>query len=362
MKKKDITSKIAPALFTALAFTSVIASTDFSMVAEISTGISNSFKKGGYIEVGASGGAPSPSILNTVTIDSPTPDDNPDNNYAEVSDYLCYKSDISVEYKASAIVSNTTSLTSVEAGGIINYTAVITNNGPSTVTQMSLDMTYDETVIADPIDYAISDGYLASNNYYSMGVNSRKMELLFIGLNLAPSQSITVTYSADVLGGATGNVSTILNVQPTGPETDDSNCSMQDPITTNNENLTNEMQVLTIADLAINKSSSDPATNGFGFGSGSNSSTGVVGKVRSGANVTYTMSIVNNGPSVANSDIVITDTYNPTQLQFVPSGSGNAIWNCNNPSPGNIRCVRTTSMINGETDAMPIIFKVIAQS
>jgi uncharacterized repeat protein (TIGR01451 family) len=361
MTKKNIISKVAPALFTALTLTSLAASMNPSLTNDLSTGISNSFKKGGYIEVGASGGAPAPTnIINNAAVASPTLDNTLSNNSVSVTDQLCYRSDLAVNYTASAIVATVASTTNAEAGGTINYTAVITNNGPSTVTEASFDVTYDDSLMNDPTGYATTSGTFGSTTQTGSGA-TRKASKTVTGLSLAPTQSFTVTYTAAVLGTATGVVPTVLNIKPTGPETSVPLCSMQDPITANNENQPRNMTVTPVADLAINKSSNDPSTLGFGFGLGSDSSTGAIGKVRSGANVTYTISVVNNGPSTAAANITVTDTYNPAQLTFVPTGSGNANWACSSATAGTVTCVRTTNMINAEADTMPIIFTVIAQ-
>jgi uncharacterized repeat protein (TIGR01451 family) len=372
MTKKNIISKVAPALFTALTLTSLAASMNPSLTTDLSTGISNSFKKGGYIEVGASGGAPAPTnIVNNAAVASPTLDNTLSNNSVSVTDQLCYRSDLGIVYTASAIVGNGPSVSAVnaQAGGTIDYTAVVTNNGPSTVTTASFELVYDDSLMNDPTGYATTTGTLSSVTYTGTGA-SRKATITVTGLTLAPTQTATLTYSAVVLGTATGTIPTSLTIKPTGPETSVPVCSMQDPIPANNENIPRNMNTTPVADLAINKSSNDPSTNGFGFGPGSNNgytttssgaSSETIGKVRSGANVTYTISVINNGPSTAAANITVTDTYNSAQLQFVSAGSGNANWTCTSPSAGTVTCVRTTNMINAEADTMPIIFKVIAQ-
>jgi hypothetical protein len=99
---------------------------------------------------------------------------------------------------------------------------------------------------------------------------------------------------------------------------------------------------------------------------GGNSVGPVIGEVSENGNVSYTITATNNGPSTAGSPIVITDSYDVANLEFISiSGSG---FVCGTPTPpdGNgiatVTCTSNTPLANGSTAQLISLFKAIGGS
>ena len=84
--------------------------------------------------------------------------------------------------------------------------------------------------------------------------------------------------------------------------------------------------------------------------------------VAAGGTITYTITVVNNGPNTANAP-VLTDT-TPANTTFVSMArtGGTGTWNCANPgvgATGTSTCTRTTNMGNGSTATFTYVVQII---
>jgi len=159
----------------------------------------------------------------------------------------------------------------VTSGQNISYTVTVRNNGPSTATGVT---------VSDPtpanLTFVSNSGACTSAYPCSLGT-------------LAAGQSMTITSTYSTSANFSGNVTNTATVS--GTESDPNNTNNSASATTN---------VGTQADLTITKVG--PAS------------------ANTGQNITYTVSVKNNGPSDATS-VVVSDT-TPTGLAFISNSGG----------------------------------------
>ncbi|MFN3191205.1 MAG: SdrD B-like domain-containing protein [Aureliella sp.] len=161
----------------------------------------------------------------------------------------------------------------VIAGNDLVYTMVVTNNGPSTATNVSLSDTLPAGVTFT--SGTSTQGTTANNN----GVFTAD-----IG-TLASGASATVTLTVGVDPGTTGTIDNTASVTATETETNSANNTASQSTTVNQS-----------VDLQLTKTES---TN----------------IVSTGSALAYTIVVTNNGPSTATS-VQVTDTL-PSELSFV---------------------------------------------
>jgi uncharacterized repeat protein (TIGR01451 family) len=211
-----------------------------------------------------------PTANYNATVTSPTSDPNSSNNTATGSATVVPQTDLQVTKTGPG---------GVTSGQNVAYTINVTNNGPSTATGVSL---------SDPtpanLTFVSASGGGCTSFPCSLGT-----------LTVGQTVTVTATYSTSANFG--GNVTNTASVS--GNETDPNNTNNSASATTN---------VGTQANLAITKSG-PPSAN-------------------TGQNVTYTVTVTNNGPSTATS-VVVSDT-TPTGLAFISnSGACTSAYPCN---------------------------------
>jgi uncharacterized repeat protein (TIGR01451 family) len=197
----------------------------------------------GQIDPSATG-----SLTNFASVSPPagTTDTNPGNNAATDTDTIP---------TADLQVTKTDGVTSVVPGTPDTYTIVVTNNGPDTVTSVTL---------TDTVPAALLNATFGTPSAGSYDVTTKEWS----GLNLAPGDSVSMTLTATIDPSATGSLTNTVTVAGTADSNPGNNSA------TDTNALTPE------ADLAIFK------TDGV---------TAVVADTPD----TYTIVVSNNGPSTA---------------------------------------------------------------
>jgi len=195
-------------------------------------------------------------IDNTATISSTTPDPDMSNNTATTATPIINAADVSIV--------KTGSQASVTAGDLLTYTLTISNAGPSPS---------ENTIVTDAISAAIL------NPQYSLNGSTPLQPWpgeLNIG-ELAPSATATITIQGTVASFAEDPITNTATVTSDTP----------DPNPDNNTS-TLDTTVVGSADLAITKQADQT-------------------QVHPGDPLTYTIQVVNNGPSDAE-NVLITDS------------------------------------------------------
>ncbi|MEU9606419.1 hypothetical protein [Streptomyces sp. NPDC048057] len=183
-------------------------------------------------------------IVNPATVEGNEPDPNPDNNEDTVTTTLERRVDLAVTKTGPATVA---------AGGNVSYTITVTNNGPSDSTGWGLN---------DPIPAGLENAATTTP-----GCSIGGEGLTCIGGPLAVGDSVEITLTGTAAPGATSIVNTAV-VEGNDP----------DPVPDNNEDTTTTTVTASV-DLALTKTG--PAT------------------VTAGGDVSYTITVTNNGPSNA---------------------------------------------------------------
>jgi len=216
-----------------------------------------------------SGTASGTIITNQVTVGGTTPDPNPANNTAQVS------VTVATAGQADLSVTSSASPNPVLAGNNISYAQTVTNNGPASVTNV-----------------VFSDAVPTNTTFVSLGIPTGWTcpTIPVVGgtgsISCCPGSG-GVCSGAAVTSGTTVNFPLVVKVNAgTAGGTDISKTASVGP-TTNDPNTLNNTAVTNVyvasptqADVAIVKTASPEPVN-------------------SGANLTYTIQVTNNGPAVA---------------------------------------------------------------
>lgn len=204
-------------------------------------------------------------ITNTATVTSTETDENPqDNSTSETTD---------LNPAIDLVIDKAASPTSVIAGNDLVYTMTITNDGPSTATNVQFTDTLPAGVTVTNV--TSSQGSVSNDN----GVVSGNLG------TLAADATATVTITVGVNSTTTGSLTNTASVS--ADETELITTNNQDSVTTT---------VTQNVDLQIEKV--DNTTT-----------------VTNGSDLTYTLTVTNNGPSTA-TNVVVTDNL-PSELSFV---------------------------------------------
>ena len=194
-----------------------------------------------------------------------------------------------VPQPADLSVTKTDGVTTVVPGTSDTYTITVTNNGPSTVSRLTLTDTTPSAFL-NPVFTPSVGTYTSATGLWS-------------GLSLASGQSVSLTLSGTIDPNATGSISNTAAVSPPAGVTD---ANSANNTATDTDTLTPQ------ADLSVTKS--DGKTS-----------------VVPGTNDTYTITVTNNGPSTVSS-LTLTDTTPSALLNpvFTPStgsyNSANGQW------------------------------------
>ncbi|MDO8567820.1 MAG: DUF11 domain-containing protein, partial [Dehalococcoidales bacterium] len=198
-------------------------------------------------------------ITNTATVSGNEADHNQANNSATAETGVIGSTDLAITKSGAA---------TVDAGGLLTYTITVTNNGPSDATGVSVNDTI-------PAQTTYSSNTTSQGTYTVPTWN--------VG-SLAGGASANMTLVVAVSGNATGTISNTATVS--GNQTDPN---------PGNNSATQQTAVTLITDLAITK-------------------TDIPDPVTAGQNLTYTITVTNNGPSTA-TGVVVSDTI-PAQTTY----------------------------------------------
>lgn len=244
-------------------------------------------------------------ITQTDSVSSTTSDPNSANNSATVNVVVADSTDLAVTNAASPVP--------VQAGNNITYTQVVTNNGPSTATTVSMT----ETTPANTTFQSVT--FPAGWSCVTPPVNGTGT-ITCTDPSFAPgSGSFTMVLKVNA-GTAAG---TAIN------DTVSVSSATTDPNLTNNSATAADVVALaTQADL-ITTDSASPSL------------------VAAGSNVTYTQSVTNNGPATATTLSFTQVTPPNTNFQSITAPAG---WTCGTQPPvggtGTITCTAASLAVN----------------
>ena len=207
-------------------------------------------------------------INNVAVVSSANPDTDDTNNEDNAIVSVDPEFELTIEKTGTAAAA---------PGDPISYEIVVTNNGPSNA--------YDAEIYDDLPDVILNPVVTSSATCVISGTNGA--EFFCEVDDLAPGDSVVVTVNGTLAPTASGTVVNVAGVE--GESTD----LITDTATT---------EIGLVADLVLEKvDSADP--------------------VQTGTNLVYTLTVTNNGPSIA-SGIVITDTLPPFGVSFVGASTG----------------------------------------
>jgi len=253
-----------PAELTGVTFTSVAAgsatgntaagSGNINDTLNMPAGSSVTYTVNATIQASATG-----SLSNTATVTAPggVTDPTPGNNSATDTDSLTPQADLSI--------TKTDGSTTEVPGTSVSYTITVTNNGPSAVTGASVSDTFPAALTGVTFTSVAAGGATGNTAAGSGNISDT--------VNMPVGSSITYTVNATVAASATGSLSNTATVTAPGGVTDP---------TPGNNSATDTDTLVPSADVSVTKTDSpDP--------------------VQAGNNITYTITVTNNGPSDAQS-------------------------------------------------------------
>jgi uncharacterized repeat protein (TIGR01451 family) len=230
------------------------------------------------------------SLSNTVTVAPPSgwSDANSANDSATDTDTLTPQADLAVAM--------TDGKTSAVPGTSTTYTITVTNNGPSTVSSLTL---------TDSIPAALLNATFGTPSVGSYDSGSG----LWSGLSLASGQSVSITLTGTIDPNAPGSLSNTITVSAPAGTTDPN---------PGNNSFTDTDTLTPQADLAVTVT--DGATTAV-----------------AGTSNIYFITVTNNGPSTAVgaavtdlfpaalTNVIWTATASPGSIASAPSGTGNIV-------------------------------------
>ena len=264
------------------------------------------------------------SITNTATVSSATQDPNAGNNNATVTTTVtggAGSADLSVIKSGPQTAA---------AGSNLTYTITVTNNGPNAAASVSLaDVVPTGTTFVSETQTSGPQTFTFSSNPAVGGTGTITGTLA--SMTSATTAIFQVVVKANA-NDATG--STILNTATVTTTT-------TDPNPANNSSTTSTT-------VTANGASADLAVTKTGPGS-----------VQTGSNLTYTVTVTNNGPNAAQS-VSLSDAV-PTGTTFVSETQtgGPQTFTFSNPAVGSTGTITGTlaSMTSGTTDTFQVVVK-----
>jgi uncharacterized repeat protein (TIGR01451 family) len=251
-------------------------------------------------------------LAQTDSVTSTTTDPNGGNNSATVN--------IAVADAADLSITNTPAPVPVLANANITYTQVVTNNGPSTATSVTLT----ETAPANTTGVSLTG---------PAGWTCTLATLTCTDASLAPAAPATITYVVKVTAGTAAG--TAIN------ETASVTSAITDPNSANNSATAADVVALaTQADLVATNSAAPTS-------------------VAAGSNVTYTQTVKNLGPAAAT--VATFTQVTPPNTNFV-SITPPAGWTCGTVPPvggtGTITCTDGANLAVNATASFTLVLQV----
>ncbi len=254
-------------------------------------------------------------VSNTATVTSSSTDPTPGNNSQTANTNVIFTADLSILKTATP---------TAPAGTNVTYNITVTNNGPSPATAVSL-----------------TDTLPANTTFVSEAQNTGPA---FACANPSVGAAGTVTCTnASLASGASATFTIVVQVSgsaPAGPLSNTANVTTTttDPTTPNTSTASTTITAGN-ADLSILKTATPTAP--------------------AGTNVTYNISVTNNGPSPATA-VSLTDTL-PANTTFVSEAQNSGpAFACTNPSvgaAGTVTCANA-SLASGASATFAIVIQV----
>ena len=241
-------------------------------------------------------------ITNTATVSSDSADPNTSNNTSSASTTISTSADVSVAKSGPA---------SANAGTNVAYTIVVANNGPSD----AASVTMADTLPAGTTFVSFNQSSGPAFNCTTGATVSCSIATLTAG----SSANFTLTVAVNS-GTAAGTLSNTASVVSTTPDPNSGNNSSTAPVT-----------VSTSADVSIAKTA--PAN------------------VNAGANLSYSITVANNGPSDAAS-VSFSDTLPPGTTFVSENQTSGPAFNCT--TGATVTC-SIASLPNGATAKFTIV-------
>ncbi|MGG5258682.1 CARDB domain-containing protein [Phycicoccus avicenniae] len=255
------------------------------------------------------GGGGAEGVVNTATVTSPTTDPVSGNNSASYA--------LTTGASANIVLSKTAAPQPVTAGAQITFTLTARNDGPSTASVVT---------ITDPLPSSVAP-VSATTTTPGASCSIAGQDVTCTAPTLASGSSLVATVVGTVASGTPA--STLVNTATAGAQTPG------DPTLSDNT-ATSTTRVQTRADLSIDKTG--PAT------------------VTAGTGITWTMTVRNDGPSVADT-VVVQDTL-PAGVTFV-SGTGTGTTCDEQAGGGGVLCDVGT-LASGATRTITLVGRVDA--
>jgi uncharacterized repeat protein (TIGR01451 family) len=252
-------------------------------------------------------------ISNTATVSSSTPDPNLSNNSSTFTTTVSGTS-------ADLVVTKTGAATAV-AGTNLTYTITVSNNGPSDAQAVSLSDLLPTT------ETFVSQSQTNGSDVFSLGNTGNQVGDTIATLPSGHSDTFTVTATvkANVANGT--QISNTASVSSTTPDPNPSNNSATFTTTVSG----------TSADLAVTKSGASA--------------------VVAGTNLTYTITVSNNGPSDAQA-VSLSDLLPTTEAFVSQSQAGSDVFSLNNT--GNQVSDTIATLPSGHSDTFTVTATVKA--
>lgn len=243
-------------------------------------------------------------IVNTaVVVPGDTLDPDPSNNTDEVTDTVDTSADL-------AIVKSHTA--EVAFGDTFAFTLAVTNNGPSDAQNVSVTDT-----LPAGLTYVSGTGTGWTCNAVGQAVTCD------LTGPLAAEAATTITLNVTAGAAAVPSVTNTATVTTTTPDPDPDNDTDDDTV-----------DVAALVDLAITKTHTGDAVIG--------------------SELTFTLAVTNNGPTVDPGPVTVTDTL-PTGLTYVTAvGSG---WSCSAEGQ-DVTCTRATGLGIAEESTISLITQI----
>jgi uncharacterized repeat protein (TIGR01451 family) len=287
--------------------------------------------------------ATTPQITNTATVSANEIDPNTSNNSASATDTICELTELQVN-------SFTDGLGFIGAQQNGTYTAEIINNGLSNITEYKASFSYDKKYLTFQ-SFTPSLG-TASGITTSILGDLETQNINISNLLLMPGQKTKVLINYTVKNGLLDQtaINSEFNITPIkqGLET----CTVVENITNNNKGV-DLTTYQALVDLNITKVSSG----------GGSSITGNIGTVQAGSNLSYTISVVNNGPDTG-TGIKVVDTVPPLVTPILQNGTNytnSSGWSCSLTIP-TITCTNSNPFISGSSSNIILVGKVASAS
>jgi uncharacterized repeat protein (TIGR01451 family) len=255
-----------------------------------------------------------PSVVNMVSVSSPTNDPNLGNNTSSLTTTVAANADL--------VITTVASPSTAQVGQPVTYTVTITNNGPSTAAGVVLTDTIDPNLTFTSA--ASTQGANPTRNGAVITANLGTLvaggiaRMMVIGTPTGAAYP-SMPATPPMITNTASATSTTVNPRPA----DDTNVILMSPV------LPESLLTVTLV----------PSVTG-------------AGSVAAGGSLIYTATIKNNGPN-DDTNVVFTDTLDPN-VTYIAAGSGSSTPGLSQNLAGNVLTTLIGTLTAGSTDVETI--------